>query len=99
VSEPETVVVPFDELPRLPASGLRYSWRVQAVEVVPPDPRVGSLHRRLIPCLGFAIGELFDFAALAAACHREQRYEFLFASVPLNLTGAVGSPANAVAIR
>jgi kynurenine formamidase len=70
-----------------------------AVEAVPPDPRVGSLHRRLIPCLGFAIGELFDFAALAAACHRDRRYEFLFTSVPLNLTGGVGSPANAVAIR
>jgi Putative cyclase len=69
-----------------------------AVEAVPPDPAAGSLHLRLIPCLGFAIGELFDFAALAAACQREGRYEFLFTSVPLNLAGGVGSPANAVAI-
>jgi kynurenine formamidase len=69
-----------------------------AVETVPVDPAAGSLHQRLIPCLGFAIGELFDFAGLAAACRREGRYEFLFASVPLNLTGGVGSPANAVAI-
>lgn len=69
-----------------------------AVETVPMDPAAGSLHVRLIPCLGFAIGELFDFAALARACHRERRYEFLFTSVPLNLAGAVGSPANAVAI-
>jgi kynurenine formamidase len=69
-----------------------------ALEVAPGDPAVGSLHRRLIPCLGFAIGELFDFSALAAACEREQRYEFMFASVPLNITGGVGSPANAVAI-
>jgi len=69
-----------------------------AVEAVPMDPGMGSLHLRLIPCLGFAIGELFDFAALAAACHRERRYEFLFVSVPLNLTGGIGSPANAVAI-
>lgn len=69
-----------------------------AVETVPMDPAVGSLHVRLIPCLGFAIGELFDFAALTRACHRERRYEFLFTSVPLNLAGAVGSPANAVAI-
>jgi kynurenine formamidase len=68
------------------------------VEVVPGDPRAGSLHVRLIPCLGFAIGELFDFAALAAACQRERRYEFLFTSVPLNLAGGVGSPANAVAV-
>jgi hypothetical protein len=69
-----------------------------AVETVPVDPAAGSLHLRLIPCLGFAIGELFDFAALAAACGRERRYEFLFTSVPLNLAGAAGSPANAVAI-
>jgi kynurenine formamidase len=69
-----------------------------AVETVPVDPSLGSLHQRLIPCLGFAIGELFDFAALAATCHRERRFEFLFVAVPLNLTGAVGSPANAVAI-
>jgi kynurenine formamidase len=69
-----------------------------SVEVVPADPSVGSLHRRLIPHLGFAIGELFDFGPLARACRREGRYEFLFTSVPLNVTGAIGSPANAVAI-
>jgi kynurenine formamidase len=69
-----------------------------AVETVPGDPSVGSLHARLIPCLGFAIGELFDFGPLASACSREGRFEFLFVSVPLNLTGGVGSPANAAAI-
>lgn len=69
-----------------------------AVEVVPGDPAAGPLHGRLIPHLGFAIGELFDFGPLAAACARERRYEFLFVSVPLNVTGAVGSPANAVAV-
>lgn len=69
-----------------------------AVEAVPADRAVGFLHGRLIPGLGFAIGELFDFGALAAACRRERRYEFLFVSVPLAVTGGVGSPANAVAI-
>jgi kynurenine formamidase len=69
-----------------------------AVEVVPPDPSDGSLHGRLIPGLGMAIGELFSFGALAAACAREGRHEFLFVSVPLNVTGAIGSPANAVAV-
>ncbi len=69
-----------------------------AVEVAPGDPAVGSLHRRLIPCLGFAIGELFDFTELAPACAQAGRYEFLFTSVPLNITGGVGSPASAVAI-
>lgn len=69
-----------------------------AVEVVPADPADGFLHGRLIPGLGMAIGELFSFGALAAACARMKRYEFLFASVPLNVTGAIGSPANAVAV-
>jgi hypothetical protein len=69
-----------------------------AVEAVPADRSVGFLHGRLIPALGFAIGELFDFGALGAACAREGRHEFLFVSVPLNVTGAVGSPGNAVAI-
>jgi kynurenine formamidase len=69
-----------------------------AVEAVPAERSVGFLHGRLIPALGFAIGELFDFGALAAACAREGRHEFLFVSVPLNVTGAVGSPGNAVAI-
>jgi kynurenine formamidase len=69
-----------------------------AVEVVPGDRSVGFLHGRLITGLGMAIGELFDFGPLAAACARAGRYEFLFVSVPLNLAGGVGSPANAVAI-
>jgi kynurenine formamidase len=69
-----------------------------AVEVVAVDPAEGSLHSRLIPGLGMAIGELFSFGDLAAACARAGRYEFLFVSVPLNVTGAVGSPGNAVAV-
>jgi len=68
------------------------------VEVSPGDPWFGTLHRQLIPGLGFAIGELFDFGALAEACRRHQRWEFFFASVPLKITGGAGSTANAVAI-
>lgn len=70
-----------------------------SVETFPADPEIGLLHARLIPSLGFAIGELFDFGALAAACHADGRYDFLFVSVPLHVTGGVGSPANAVAVR
>lgn len=69
-----------------------------AVEVVPANRSAGFLHQRLIAGLGMAIGELFDFGPLAAACARSGRSEFLFVSVPLNITGGVGSPANAVAI-
>jgi len=70
-----------------------------AAEVSPGDPRVGSLHRRLIPLLGFAIGELFDFEELASACAADGRWSFLLVSVPLDVVGGVGSPANAVAVR
>lgn len=70
-----------------------------AVEMFPADMEVGSLHRRLIPLLGTALGELFDFERLAEACRRDGNWDFLFTSVPLNMPGAVGTPANAVAIR
>jgi kynurenine formamidase len=69
-----------------------------AVEVAPGSASDGSLHRQLIPGLGFALGELFDFGELARTCARLGRYDFLFTSIPLNITGAVGSPASAVAV-
>lgn len=70
-----------------------------SAEVAPGDPLVGSLHRRLIPMLGMVIGELLDFAALAALCADSGSWEFLFVAVPMNLPGGIGSPANAVAIQ
>jgi Putative cyclase len=69
-----------------------------AVEVSPGDAGVGSLHRRLIPLLGLALGELFDLRELAVACARRGRWDFLFVSVPLHIAGGVGSPGNALAI-
>lgn len=84
---------------------LLWNWHIAAlatdnpaVEVVPGDPSVGSLHRRLIPCLGLALAELLDFSALAARSADEGRWEFFFAAVPLNVPGGVGSPANAIAL-
>lgn len=70
-----------------------------AVEVIPGDPAIGSLHRRLIPMLGFALAELLDLDSLAAACAADGRWEFLFVAAPMHLPGGVGSPANAVALR
>jgi kynurenine formamidase len=70
-----------------------------AVEVSPGDRNVGSLHRRVLPLLGLAVGELFDFERLAGLCAADRRWDFMFVSVPLNLIGGVGSPANAVAVR
>lgn len=85
---------------------LLWDWHVAAlacdnpsVEVFPGDPAVGSLHRRTIPLLGLALGELFDFEELAHRCAAEPRWTFFFVSSPLHLPGGVGSPANALALR
>ena len=86
----------------------RYLWNAHpaalvcdnpAVEVVPGDPAVGSLHRRMIPLLGMAFGEMFDLETLAERCRADGRWTFLFVAVPLKVPGGIGSPGNAVAIR
>lgn len=56
------------------------------------------LHQRLLPLHGTPIGEYFALSELAAGCHRQQRYDFFFVSVPFNLRGGIGSPPQAVAI-
>jgi kynurenine formamidase len=69
-----------------------------AVEVVPGNPEDGSLHRRLLPTLGMALGEMFDYETLAPICRSEGRWTFLFVAAPLRIPDALGSPGNAVAI-
>lgn len=69
-----------------------------AVEMVPGDPAVGSLHRRLLPTLGMALGEMFDFEGLNAACRAEDRWTFFFVAAPIKVPGGLGSPGNAIAI-
>jgi kynurenine formamidase len=69
-----------------------------AVEVLPGDPAIGSLHRRLIPALGMPLGELWDLDELAAACGEAGRYEVCVMSAPLRVPGGVASPANVLAI-
>jgi kynurenine formamidase len=69
-----------------------------AVELFPGDPAIGSLHRRLLPTLGVALGELFDFEGLADTCRSHGRWTFFFVAVPLKLPGGLGSPGNAIAI-
>ncbi len=67
-----------------------------AVEAFPGDY---SIHIGALVELGIPIGELWSLERLAARCREDRDYEFLLVSVPLNLPGAFGSPANAVAIR
>jgi Putative cyclase len=69
-----------------------------AVEVLPGDPAVGSLHRRCLAGLGMPFGELWDFERLADEAHSSGRPTCCVVSVPLHLVGGVASPANAMAL-
>jgi kynurenine formamidase len=88
----------------------RYLWNAHisavasdtfAVEAFPADRTraTGFLHRILIGQFGMALGELWWTDDLAADCASDGVYEAFFVSAPLHAQGAVGSPANAVAIK
>ncbi|KAF2653676.1 hypothetical protein K491DRAFT_602425 [Lophiostoma macrostomum CBS 122681] len=67
-------------------------------EVRPPTDRKWHLHPILLAGWGTPIGELFDLDELADICERLRRWSFFFTSAPLNYTGAVASPPNAIAL-
>ncbi|MFI8993745.1 cyclase family protein [Streptomyces sp. NPDC053542] len=80
-----------------------------AVEVLPVRPDSdfhdsapeddGMMHQELIAKLGLPLGELWNLTALAQDCRATGRWDSLLTVKPLNLTGGVGSPANATALR
>lgn len=72
-----------------------------AVEAWPPviTPERGFMHIQLITFLGMNLGELWELDALAEDCAADGVYECLLTSAPLNITGGVGSPPNALAIK
>ncbi|MFN2461118.1 MAG: cyclase family protein [Candidatus Velthaea sp.] len=75
-----------------------------AVEVWPADGSAsawpfGFMHHVLIGQLGFALGELWWLNDVAADCAADGVYEMFLTAAPWNLRGAVGSPANALAIK
>jgi kynurenine formamidase len=57
------------------------------------------LHIVALTYMGLAIGEIFELDALADDCASDGVYEFFFVASPLPLTGAVGSPVSALAIK
>jgi kynurenine formamidase len=59
----------------------------------------GAMHNMLIGQLGYALGELWELAALAQDCAGDGRYTMFVVSAPLNIPGGLGSPANVVAIK
>jgi len=70
------------------------------VEVRPNEiDHFQPLHTVALVHMGLAFGEIFDLDALAADCAADGRYEFMLAASPLPITGAVGSPVGAVAIK
>jgi kynurenine formamidase len=91
----------------------RYLWDAHVAAVVADNPSVevwpsdgtdaafpfGFLHRVLIGQFGMALGELWWLADLAHSCRRDGRYEVFLTAAPLNVTGGVGSPANALAFK
>jgi kynurenine formamidase len=70
-----------------------------ALEALPVDKDLGFLHHRLLPLLGYLIGELFTFEHLSKDCGADGRYDGMFVSVPLHLKNGVGSPANAFLLK
>lgn len=56
-------------------------------------------HRRIIPLMGMGVGELFTFDELAADCAEDGVYECMISMKPVNVPGAVGSPASAYVLK
>jgi kynurenine formamidase len=71
------------------------------VEVRPneTDAVFQPLHLVLLVNAGVPLGEMLDLEELGTACAGDQRWEFLLVGPPLPFTGAVGAPANPIAIR
>ena len=72
-----------------------------AMEVLPnPIPAdTLSIHGKLLRDLGVYIGEIWWLEELAKSCATDGKYSFFLAAQPLNITGAVGSPINPIAIK
>lgn len=78
-------------------------------EVMPPPPSPtgdptltdpdATLHAQVMGKLGMTLGEFFDFERLADDCAADGVYEFFFSAAPISVTGGIGSPPNAVAIK
>jgi kynurenine formamidase len=81
-----------------------------AVEAIPFDPEglklvndIGfkgfPVHVELLVHQGVALGEIFDFEALAKDCADDGVYEFMMVAPPLRIVGGVGSPLSPLAIK
>jgi kynurenine formamidase len=73
------------------------TWDIEARPSETPDV-AQPVHILLLTFMGLYLGEIFDLEELAQHCARSGRYEFFFVAQPLNITGAIGSPINPLAI-
>lgn len=55
-------------------------------------------HMLALRDMGLSLGEYFDLEELGEACAALRRWEFLLVAPPIRFTGAVGGPANPVAV-
>lgn len=69
------------------------------LEVLPQRAPEAMLHAGELAKLGLAVGELWWLDDLCADCEADGVWEGLLVSVPLNLPGGCGSPANAVVLK
>jgi hypothetical protein len=83
---------------RRPSSATHRVWRC-GPDLSERGAPFGYLHTILIGQFGLAIGELWWLADLAADCAADGRHDFLVTSTPVAMTGGIGSPANAMAIK
>lgn len=71
-----------------------------AFEVIPTKGGISfPVHIVAIVYMGLLIGEMFLLDYLADDCEEDRVYDFLFCAPPLPVTGGVGSPVNALAIK
>jgi kynurenine formamidase len=57
------------------------------------------LHQLALRDMGLPLGETFNLEALAADCAADGVYECFLVAPALNITGAVGSPVNPLAMK
>ncbi|WP_432570697.1 cyclase family protein [Kineococcus sp. SYSU DK005] len=82
------------------------TFAVEVLPVVADSPfaasapeDAGMMHQELIAKLGLPLGELWNLTALVQDSRRSGRWDCLLSVKPLHLTGGVGSPPNATALR
>ncbi|MEU0313848.1 cyclase family protein [Nocardioides sp. NPDC006273] len=81
------------------------TFAVECLPAVPDSPFLqtalndrGTMHQEFLAKLGMPLGELWRLGPLARRMDHLQRWEAFLSVKPLNVTGATGSPANAVAV-